>query len=111
MGELSFTYLGISGVRSQTRGLPCVETTFQVKMLPRARIPIIKLSLPPTQGSPFGIACDIGFENRLAIENTRLLLTYAMVDPRLRAMVLFSEFFHFGRIHFNQFSANTDPCK
>ena len=62
---------------------------FTVKMLPRARIPIIKLNMPPTQANPYGISCDIGFENRLALENTRLLLTYAMVDPRLRTIVLF----------------------
>jgi hypothetical protein len=40
-----------------------------------------------------GIACDIGFENRLALENTRLLLTYATIDPaRIRTLVLFREF-------------------
>ncbi|GAA5938480.1 hypothetical protein JCM1841_006107 [Sporobolomyces salmonicolor] len=65
------------------------ETNFYVKMLPRARIPIIKLTMPPTPSVPAGMACDIGFENRLALENTRLLLTYAMVDPRLRTLVLF----------------------
>lgn len=58
-------------------------------MLPRARIPIIKLTLPPTPDVPMGMACDIGFENRLALENTRLLLTYAMIDSRLRTLVLF----------------------
>ncbi|GAA6020372.1 hypothetical protein JCM10207_002086 [Rhodosporidiobolus poonsookiae] len=65
------------------------ETNFYVKMLPRARIPIIKLTMPPTPAVPAGMACDIGFENRLALENTRLLLTYAMVDSRLRTLVLF----------------------
>ncbi|SGY55378.1 BQ5605_C006g04012 [Microbotryum silenes-dioicae] len=65
------------------------ETNFRVKMLPRARIPIIKLTIPPSATLPFGMACDIGFENRLALENTRLLLTYAMIDPRLRTIVLF----------------------
>ncbi|GAA6005322.1 uncharacterized protein JCM10292_005381 [Rhodotorula paludigena] len=65
------------------------ETNFYVKMLPRARIPIIKLTMPPTPACPAGMACDIGFENRLALENTRLLLTYAMVDSRLRTLVLF----------------------
>ncbi|GAA97964.1 uncharacterized protein L969DRAFT_92111 [Mixia osmundae IAM 14324] len=65
------------------------ETDFEVKMLPRARIPIIKLSKPPSPGVPFGLQCDIGFDNRLAMENTRLLLTYARVDPRLRTIVLF----------------------
>ena len=58
-------------------------------MLPRARIPIIKLTMPPTSSVPFGMSCDIGFENRLALENTRLLLTYAMIDTRLRTLVLF----------------------
>ncbi|XP_006455572.1 hypothetical protein AGABI2DRAFT_210004, partial [Agaricus bisporus var. bisporus H97] len=66
------------------------ETRFHVKPLPHARIPIVKLSLDPSPGLPSGIACDIGFENRLAIENTRLLLTYAKIDPtRVRTLVLF----------------------
>ncbi|KAF8658426.1 hypothetical protein AX16_001977 [Volvariella volvacea WC 439] len=66
------------------------ETKFHVKPLPHARIPIIKLSLDPSPGLPLGIACDIGFENRLALENTRLLMCYAMIDPtRVRTMVLF----------------------
>ncbi|ODN96431.1 hypothetical protein L198_04145 [Cryptococcus wingfieldii CBS 7118] len=66
------------------------ETNFNVKPLPRARIPILKLELAPSSALPFGIACDIGIENRLAIENTRLLLTYATIDPaRVRTLVLF----------------------
>ncbi|TFK48305.1 hypothetical protein OE88DRAFT_1684985 [Heliocybe sulcata] len=66
------------------------ETKFHVKPLPHARIPIVKLSLDQSPGLPLGIACDIGFENRLALENTRLLMCYAMIDPtRVRAMVLF----------------------
>jgi hypothetical protein len=52
----------------------------------------VKLSLDPSPGLPLGIACDIGFENRLALENTRLLMCYAMIDPtRVRTMVLFRE--------------------
>ncbi|KAG6901731.1 hypothetical protein C0995_008619 [Termitomyces sp. Mi166 len=66
------------------------ETKFHVKPLPHARIPIVKLSLNPSPGLPLGIACDIGFENRLALENTRLLMCYAMIDPtRVRTLVLF----------------------
>ncbi|KAG6332569.1 hypothetical protein ID866_6519 [Astraeus odoratus] len=66
------------------------ETKFHVKPLPHARIPIVKLSLDPSPGLPSGIACDIGFENRLALENTRMLMCYAMIDPtRVRTMVLF----------------------
>jgi len=73
--------------------LPSIlETKFHVKPLPHARIPIVKLSLSPSPGLPLGIACDIGFENRLALENTRLLMCYAMIDPtRVRTMVLFRE--------------------
>ncbi|EGG04410.1 uncharacterized protein MELLADRAFT_88776 [Melampsora larici-populina 98AG31] len=65
------------------------ETSFMVKMLPKARIPIIKLLLPPSAGQPFGLSCDIGFESQLALENTRLLLTYSIVDPWMRTIVLF----------------------
>ncbi|KAF8548412.1 hypothetical protein OG21DRAFT_1489412 [Imleria badia] len=66
------------------------ETKFHVKPLPHARIPIVKLSLDPSPGLPSGIACDIGFGNRLALENTRLLMCYAMIDPtRVRTLVLF----------------------
>ena len=69
------------------------ETKFHVKPLPHARIPIVKLSLDPSHSLPLGIACDIGFENRLALENTRLLYCYAMIDPaRVRTLVLFREF-------------------
>ena len=81
---------------SSSRGLCLIflsETKFHVKPLPHARIPIVKLSLDPSPGLPLGIACDIGFENRLALENTRLLMCYAMIDPaRVRTMVLFREF-------------------
>lgn len=66
------------------------ETKFHVKPLPHARIPIVKLSLDPSPALPLGIACDIGFENRLALENTRLLYCYAVIDPaRVRTLVLF----------------------
>jgi hypothetical protein len=59
-------------------------------MLPRAKVPIIKLTINSSQASPMRMQCDIGFENRLALENTRLLYTYALVDSRLRTIVLFS---------------------
>lgn len=66
------------------------ETKFKVKTLPHARIPIIKLSLDPSPGFPYGISSDIGFENRLALENTRLLMSYASIDPlRVRTLVIF----------------------
>lgn len=81
---------------------PHAETKFHVKPLPHARIPIVKLSLDPAPGLPYGIACDIGFENRLALENTRLLMCYAMIDPpRVRTMVLFREL---------RISASSSPC-
>lgn len=64
-----------------------------MKPLPHARIPIVKLSLDASPGLPLGIACDIGFENRLALENTRLLYCYSLVDPaRVRTLVLFREY-------------------
>ncbi|WFD41967.1 RNA uridylyltransferase [Malassezia psittaci] len=66
------------------------ETDFHVLPLPKARIPIIKMTRRATNEVPYDIACDIGFDNHLALENTRLLLSYATLDPhRLRAVVLF----------------------
>lgn len=54
-----------------------------VKILLRARVPIVKIKDPLTN-----IRCDIGFDNKLAYHNTRLLQTYAEIDPRVRQMVL-----------------------
>lgn len=53
----------------------------EVKLLTRTRIPIIKLKHMD------GLCSDIGFENRLALWNTRLLKTYTEVDPRLKKLV------------------------
>ncbi|KAJ3091881.1 hypothetical protein HK102_012931 [Quaeritorhiza haematococci] len=53
-----------------------------VKMLTRARVPIVKMRDPVS-----GIRCDIGFQNTLAIYNTRLLKTYSSIDPRFRDLV------------------------
>jgi len=66
------------------------ETDFSVLSLPHARIPIIKIRRAPTHDVPYEIACDVGFNNEVALENTHLLLTYARLDPpRLRPLVLF----------------------
>lgn len=46
--------------------------------LPRARIPIVKFEHPE-----FHIKCDVSLNNRLGPKNTRLLATYAKIDPRL----------------------------
>ncbi|KAJ3153014.1 hypothetical protein HK101_001771 [Irineochytrium annulatum] len=58
-----------------------------VKMLTRARVPIVKMRDPVT-----GIRCDVGFQNNLAIFNTRLLKTYAQIDPRFRELVFIVKF-------------------
>ncbi|KAI9297838.1 hypothetical protein K502DRAFT_346627 [Neoconidiobolus thromboides FSU 785] len=52
-----------------------------IKLLTRTRIPIIKLK------HSNGLASDIGFENKLALWNTRLLKTYSEIDPRLKKLV------------------------
>ncbi|KAJ9080349.1 hypothetical protein DSO57_1025950 [Entomophthora muscae] len=53
----------------------------EVKPLTRTRIPIIKLKHKD------GLCSDIGFENRLALWNTRLLKTYTEIDSRLQKLV------------------------
>ncbi|KAJ3062708.1 Zinc finger, CCHC domain-containing protein [Podochytrium sp. JEL0797] len=58
-----------------------------VKMLARARVPIVKIRDPST-----GIRCDIGFQNNLVVYNTRLLMAYSELDPRFRELVLIVKF-------------------
>ncbi|ORY06553.1 PAP/OAS1 substrate-binding domain-containing protein [Basidiobolus meristosporus CBS 931.73] len=53
-----------------------------VMLLTRTRIPIIKLKDPVSE-----LNCDIGFNNRLAVYNTRLLRMYAEVDSRVKEIV------------------------
>lgn len=52
-----------------------------IKPLTRTRIPIIKLK------HKNGLCSDIGFENKLALWNTRLLRTYTEIDPRVKTLV------------------------
>ncbi|KAI8803508.1 hypothetical protein BJ742DRAFT_683000 [Cladochytrium replicatum] len=64
-----------------------------VKMLTRARVPIVAYDTLLTLWLilPFnlsGIRCDIGFQNSLAVFNTKLLKTYSDIDPRFRELVL-----------------------
>jgi DNA polymerase sigma len=78
--------------------------------LPRARVPIVKFTMPAdtsdgdtdTGGGGGGVGgggddkkkrrllpplhCDIGINNLLAVENSRLLRDYAVVDGRFRAL-------------------------
>ncbi|KAJ3055395.1 hypothetical protein HK097_010671 [Rhizophlyctis rosea] len=58
----------------------------EVKPLPRAKVPILKLKDMAT-----GIRCDISFGNELALHNTKLLATYALLDHRVRQMTVFRE--------------------
>ncbi|KAG0337561.1 hypothetical protein BG004_007602 [Podila humilis] len=59
------------------------ETDFEnVLQLRKARVPIVKLN------HLNGIACDIGYQNDLAIWNTRLLRSYCKVDRRVREIVV-----------------------
>lgn len=46
----------------------CAETNFEVKPLPKARIPIIKLTLQPSPGLPYGkLAGSIRLRPRVLI--------------------------------------------
>ncbi|KAG0256750.1 hypothetical protein BG011_004327 [Mortierella polycephala] len=53
-----------------------------ILQLTRARVPIVKLN------HVNGIACDIGYQNDLAIWNTRLLRAYCRIDERVRDIVV-----------------------
>ena len=50
--------------------------------LPKARVPIVKF-----HSSQYGYDCDIGVNNLLAIENSRLIRAYMTADTRARQLV------------------------
>ncbi|ORX47880.1 PAP/OAS1 substrate-binding domain-containing protein, partial [Piromyces finnis] len=52
-----------------------------IKLLIRARVPIIKM-----KDNKSGISCDIGFQNKLAIQNTKLINAYSKIDERFQQM-------------------------
>ena len=54
-----------------------------IKILTRTRVPIIKLIDATTS-----LAIDIGFHNLLAVHNTRLLLAYSHLDPRVKQLCM-----------------------
>ncbi|RPA91965.1 hypothetical protein L873DRAFT_1751119 [Choiromyces venosus 120613-1] len=62
---------------------------FEVTLLLRTRVPIMKLALKATDENSFDLNCDIGFNNDLGVHNTRMLQTYSRCDPRVKEMVLF----------------------
>jgi terminal uridylyltransferase len=66
---------------------------FEVTLLTKTRVPILKLVQKADGENPFDLHCDIGFNNPLGVHNTRMMRTYAMCDPRVRDMVLFVKVF------------------
>lgn len=53
-----------------------------------ARVPIVKLSI-----NKWNIDCDISMENCLALQNTKMLATYAGIDVRVRVLGYFVKCF------------------
>jgi len=45
-----------------------------------------------TKTYKYPLHCDVGWQNRLALHNTRLLKTYSSLDPRVRQIVLFVKY-------------------
>eukprot|EP01135_Chromosphaera_perkinsii_P005483 Nk52_evm32s352 gene=Nk52_evmTU32s352 len=54
----------------------------KVSLILGARVPIVKFEY-----KPYGLQCDISVSNSLALENTKLLQTYASIDERVRELV------------------------
>ncbi|KAI3660631.1 hypothetical protein MP638_004623 [Amoeboaphelidium occidentale] len=55
----------------------------EIKILTKTRVPIVKM-----RDSETSLNIDIGYNNFLGVVNTRLLLTYSLIDPRFKQMVL-----------------------
>jgi DNA polymerase sigma len=70
---------------------------FHTTLLSHTRIPILKVFRPAnflSKGKTYNypLSCDVGWQNRLALHNTRLLATYSKLDPRVRQMALFVKY-------------------
>jgi len=61
----------------------------ETQLLASARVPILKIKQPATEGYPKEVTADIGFANLLAIRNTDMLSVYSKCDPRVIDMVRF----------------------
>ncbi len=48
-----------------------------------AKVPIVKIWDPE-----LGLACDLNVNNTLALENTRMVLTYVEIDERVRPLAM-----------------------
>lgn len=48
-----------------------------------AKVPIVKIWDPE-----LGLACDMNVNNTLALENTRMVLTYVEIDERVRTLAM-----------------------
>jgi len=48
-----------------------------------AKVPIVKIWDPKLR-----LACDINVNNTLALENTRMIRTYVMIDERVRQLAM-----------------------
>jgi terminal uridylyltransferase len=59
----------------------------QIKSIPTSKFPILKLT------TPSGIKIDIGVNNTLSIHNSQLLLTYTLIDSRVRDLILLVKYF------------------
>jgi terminal uridylyltransferase len=96
----------ITSDQLQASGLPKIlqqeldALGFETTLLTQTRIPILKTFRPvnPLASTSTGktykypLHCDVGWQNRLALHNTRLLRTYSSLDPRLRSIVLFVKY-------------------
>ncbi|CUS07971.1 unnamed protein product, partial [Tuber aestivum] len=62
---------------------------FEVTLLLKTRVPIMKLALKATHENSIDLSCDIGFNNYLRVDNTRTLQIHSRCDARVKQMVVF----------------------
>lgn len=77
-----------------------------------AKVPIVKVWDPELE-----LACDMNVNNTLALENTRMIKTYVMIDPRVRPLTMIVKHWTKQRIlndagtfHVSNCMVGTDVC-
>ena len=74
---------------------------FETTLITLTRVPILKIFRPttslgysttPPKLYKYPLHCDVGWQNRLALHNTRLLASYSKLDPRVQQIVVFVKY-------------------
>lgn len=76
----------IDVIKKVKRALESHPMCFKVYAITTAKVPIVKFCVMVQKPKPMELEGDISFYNCLALENSTMLSTYALIDCRVRTL-------------------------